>query len=416
MDVIAAIASGVLIILFIIWFNQRHRKEPASSKAGFGMTNESATAPAPKIPARLVIGEDPAQPMLTIQASNADADYAKGTPLDVGSHSISRLSALMQALPSIVLASEVAGKRLMEVVINGDLVRAADGNGMRAFCMGAKGIKEQARLFDEDQLKNMVNVSALWQIASVVVAQKHMADISAKLDDIRDGVSGISQFLDNQRKSRIEAAYDYLGQAYRAIQGGELPASVRLQLEAREVDLTEIQRHLEKEYHQLAAKKVEDQEFVGTEELTKNILRKIASLEALARDISLCTKTRILAWHVLSLYPGEPQLKLARRESIEQSIELFLQLGVVCSSAMADEISNVKSSFNREETLQARRASLSKQTAAAVKSVHAGAQSAKVAIVDSAQRMVALDRPTTMLFEFNGRELVGVRETGVGQS
>jgi hypothetical protein len=70
----------------------------------------------------------------------------------------------------------------MEVVINGDLVRAADGHGFRAIAMGAKGVREHARLFEVKNLQNVVNAAAVWQIASVLVAQKHLADISKITD------------------------------------------------------------------------------------------------------------------------------------------------------------------------------------------------------------------------------------------
>ncbi len=99
-------------------------------------------------------------------------------------------------------------------------VPAGDGNGLRAFTVIADGIKEHARVFEVENLQNMINAAAIWQIASVVVAQKHLTDINKKLDEIKDGVLGISRFLDNQRKSRIRSTYDYLGQVSQAIQGG----------------------------------------------------------------------------------------------------------------------------------------------------------------------------------------------------
>jgi hypothetical protein len=58
------------------------------------------------------------------------------------------LASVPQALPQLVLAQQVAGTHLMEVVIRGDLVRAAGGGGWRAFSMGPNGIEQQARLFD----------------------------------------------------------------------------------------------------------------------------------------------------------------------------------------------------------------------------------------------------------------------------
>jgi hypothetical protein len=160
----------------------------------------------------------------------------------------------------------------------------------------------------------------------------------------------------------------------------------------------------------LVDKKVDNKEFVGTEDLTRNISKKITAIDELTSDIALCTNTRILAWHVLSLYPGEAQLKLARRESIEHSIASFQKLGVSFSEEIEGEIANVKSRFNREETLRERRATLRTQSSSAAKTLENGAQAGKAAIAGSARQMIEHDRPTTMLFEFSGQELVGARE------
>lgn len=104
---------------------------------------------------------------------------------DHRSKPIGRLTALIQAVPSLLVASEAHGKRLMEVVINGDLVRAADGNGSRPYAITNGRISELARLFEVEKLSDMINAAAVWQIASVVVAQKHLADISQKLDELK---------------------------------------------------------------------------------------------------------------------------------------------------------------------------------------------------------------------------------------
>jgi hypothetical protein len=195
------------------------------------------------------------------------------------------MSELFQAVPSLLVAGEAHGKQFMEVIINGNLVRAADGNGYRAFAMASGHITEHARLLEPSNLQSLINTTAIWQVASVIVAQKHLADISKKLDEIKDGINGISSFLDNQRKARIQSTYDYLGQAYQSIQAGELPDSVRNEIEKCERDLHEIQLHLESEYKQKIDEKVEDEEMFGTRELTSQINNKIEKLHPLIGDM-----------------------------------------------------------------------------------------------------------------------------------
>lgn len=360
---------------------------------------------------RTVIGERPDYPVVTIEALPSTLEYEMAEPLDSrAGTSISRLSALCQAIPSLLVADEASGKRVMEVVINGGLVRASDGNGLRAFTMAPNGIKEHARLFNVQNLQNMIDASAIWQIASVVVAQKHLADISRKLDGIRDGVVGISRFLDNQRKSRLHAIYIYLGQVYQAIQGGDLPSTARNQLENCERDLLEIQNHLEMEYRQKVDRKIQHRETFGTRDLTADIANKMKDIDLLSEDIALCIKTRIAAWHVLSLFPGDPQLKLARRAWIQKSIDTFASLGPYCEEGIKHEISAVYALWNSEETLEARKKTLRRKCDSTVQALEHKAQTGWQQVERSEQLLLENDRPIRLLVQFENGVLVGARQ------
>jgi hypothetical protein len=357
---------------------------------------------------KIGIGGNADRPAVTIEALPSTSYYDKAKPLDVGSKTVSRLGELFQAAPALLEAWEASGKRLMEVVVDGELVRAADGNGFRAFAMGGKGIKEQARLFDSANLQNMINAAAVWQFASVVVAQKHLADISSKLDAIKEGVGKLSRFLDNQRKARIQSSYDYLIQAYNAIESGDLPSSVRIQLESCERDMMEIERHLEMEYRQCAENKVQHKETFGTKELTADIASKIADLEQLTKDLGFCVKTRIAAWHVLSLYPGEPGLKEARRASLEQSIE-SLQSLTPCCTAVTKEISLIKSKCNLASTLKERRGELIGKWSLAIVALEHETQNSRAAIEQTQQLLTVNDRPTRMMLKFAHNTIADAR-------
>ncbi len=252
----------------------------------------------------------------------------------------------------------------MEVVVDGNLVSAADGQGFRAFVMGTKGIQEQARLLDISKLQSAINAAAVWQVASVVVAQKHLADISRKLDDIKKGVEYISRFLDNQRRARVSAIFEYLRQLRLALTRGEVSDATRHELEACERDLIEIQEHLMMEYRQKVDAKVEGENF-GTATLCERIEEKVSDLDQLAQDLATCLKVRITAWHILSMWPGASQLRTARRTSIEESIAAVSDLGRYGQEQVQAEIDDVRSFWNREETLAARRAALTDASGAA---------------------------------------------------
>lgn len=414
MNIDFSIWLSLLLLIAVAWVIFRKGKDLHRGSVALIPAQEPAVPeihpPAPK-PDRVVIGSNPALPLVKIEAVSAINDFEKAKPLDTKSNkSISRLSVLCQAVPSLLVAGESSGKRLMEVVINGDLVRAADGNGLRAFAMNGKSIAEQARLFEVGNLQNMINAAAIWQIASVVVAQKHLADISRKLDEIKAGVQHISQFLENQRKSRVLATYDYLGQVYLAIKGGDLPDSSRINLESCERDLLEIQLHLEMEYRQKVDKKVEHTETFGTEELTNDIGKKISELDELTEDIALCQKTRIAAWHVLSLFPGDAQLKVARRASIQKSIDSLSRLAPHLEESLKSEIAAVDSFWNTGSTLEARKRGLKSKCMTAAGSLKSKARQSSEHVIHSERILLEHDQPTRLYLQFENGELIGARQ------
>jgi hypothetical protein len=271
----------------------------------------------------------------------------------------SRISALMQVAPSLLVAQSQSGKQLMEVVVNGPLVRAADGNGFRAMVVSDGRITEHARLLEAKDLGNLINAAAVWQLASVIVAQKHMADISQKLTELKEAVDAISEFLDQGRRSVIKGAYQYLAQAYEVLTHGELSPAIRGELEACERELLAVQTHLVAECHAQALEVPNDEDTFGTDSLHKNTVKKYNKLGHIISDLDLCVKTRSLNWYVLSLYPGEQSLKVVRRNSIEQGLEELTVLEQLIVKQRKTDLNKFKAFWNSIDTLDERRESVS---------------------------------------------------------
>jgi hypothetical protein len=358
----------------------------------------------------IVIGGNAENGAITVQPSQAFSDYETGKHQDPSGNVLGRLGAALQSVPSLLVAGEAKGKQLYEVVINGQLVRASDGNGLRAFSMGPKGIQEHARLFESGTLQNMINAAAVWQVASVVVAQKHLADISRKLDAITESVSSISRFLDNERQSRIEAAWRYLAQAKSVLSAGETPVSMRIQLEQCEWDLTEIQIHLHKEFRQLLAKPVSHGETVGTEDLARDISGKMTDLEAVLKSLELCLQTRIVAWHVLSLFPGEPALKDVRYRDILQAANDLDTLMPAFDMELERDIGSVDSFFTSGSTLRQRRAALREQAEALSARITAAWSTIDSGIRNAARMLRLHDEPVRLLLQYEDGALTGMRQ------
>lgn len=217
-------------------------------------------------------------------------------------------------------------------------------------------------------------------------------------------------FLDNQRKSRIKATYDYLAQVYYALQAGEFPICARNELENCERDMLEIQHHLEKEYQQKAYENAKDEDTFGSKSLTNNINKKIDTLNTLMCDIELCIKTRIAGWYVMSLFPGDLQLKSARRESICRSIQSYHSLLSSSNDILAREISGIDAIFNTEETLRERRTLLNSKLNDVFWIARLKAKGFIDAVTQIDQQLSEKDCQSRIMLEFDNGVLVGVRK------
>ncbi|NPT41005.1 hypothetical protein GNZ12_06665 [Paraburkholderia sp. 1N] len=354
----------------------------------------------PSLPHAIVLGDDTQRPAIRIAPLSDEERYRTAKTLPGDSMLTSKLSAGLQAVPSLLVEEGHRGKRLMEVVISGDLVRAKDGVGLRAWTVDANNkISEHAKLFDADKLQTMVNAAAVWQVASVVVAQKHLADISAKLDAIRKGVEHVSHFLDEKRRAMVTGTYEYLELAASAISKGELSPAIRTELESCDRELIQVQHHLQQELIRRSELPIEHKEMFGTEDLQKDAMTKYERLKDLAKDMRLTLKTRALAWYVLSLYSGEPALKQARMEGLLRSVEwVEARLQNIESSAERD-CQNFSSLWNKGTTLAIRKTNVREAAQALSDDLVTGAHEAKKDVQASNALLLTHDAPTYLVFE-----------------
>lgn len=413
-------ASGLVVLLLAILAALQLRKRSDQSAALLATPSVDASPQVwpvatpdnlePSRPSALGFGTDPGKPAVTIKPLTDEECFRAAKPLELGAGLAGRVGALMQAAPSVLVENAHHGRHLMEVTINGELVRAASGEGFRAFAVDAtRRISEHATLFDVGNLTKLVDAAAVWQVASVVVAQKHLADISAKLAVIAEGVSQLSTFLDAARRSRISATYGYLRQVAQALQAGELPASIRDELEACERDLLACQHHLTAEYRQRAQAPAKHTDTVGTGELLKSATEKFVSLERLAQDMALCLKARALAWYVLSLYPGEPKLKLARRDDILAGVAELRTLHSSLDDGLESDLIRFKAVFNFQKTLDERKQTVATVAAAARSKLLSGTQACEDGVSQTDTLLLQRDRPTHLIFEVQDGKVLQIR-------
>lgn len=285
--------------------------------------------------------------------------------LEKKNEEISRLSQLFHAVPNAVTAENVRKTKYMEVVINGSLIQAKDGNGFRAIARGADSkFTEHARLFSPSKLSKIVNASALFQVASTVVAQQHLADISAKLEDIKEGINNIENFQLNERESEVVAAIEYFEQVAPIIIGGDFSKSVLNQIEAQEPILLKIQTHLMTDIKNLnLEKEMKDKDTFGTESMVTEIGKYQDKINSHYKQLLLCIRARACGWQLLSIYPGEEALATERKKHIIKVLEGLREGSLINASekSINYNIKRMASKFNTDNTLNKRKLELLNQ-------------------------------------------------------
>lgn len=241
---------------------------------------------------------------------------------------ISRLSPLLQTLPSLATSAHIASHQYMEVIINGPLASVKDGPGFRGFSLGEKGIKEHAVLLNPDKLSQLVNAGMLLNVASAVLAQKHLADISKKLTEIVEAVREVSAFQKDARKSEILGAIQYLQQitpVVLEVLKGQCSPAIRQKLEDIEVQFSALQAHLLSDITAAGDKvsALKDRGLFGSTEITNKIQTQQKILDERIHEWDLAIKVRAQALHLLTHAEGDTTLVKHRQQTIVHNYQQF---------------------------------------------------------------------------------------------
>nr|WP_246337446.1 hypothetical protein [Azospirillum oleiclasticum] len=309
----------------------------------------------------LIIGASAGKPVLSLTRVSEPSPRT-WHPIGESDDSIARLNPLLPAVPSLATALEMARTHYMEVMVDGSLVQA-NGGGFRGWVQGADGkIVEQARLFDASTLSNLVNATALFQIASVAVAQKHLADISRKLSAIKAAVDRIQRFQNNERRSVLTGAIRYFEQIAPSVLAGELSDGIRHQIERHEAQLLQVQEHLLEDIrHESHAIRMVKDSGLGSKGMQDAIRAHQDLLADLYGQLFLCIRARACGWQLLQVFPGEAGLKDSRRRSILEALGTLDRNGDLLRDtdrSMRDKVKTLSSFWNSAATLNQRKLDL----------------------------------------------------------
>jgi hypothetical protein len=406
----AAVPAAVIALAGGVWW-ARHRRRPHSVDPRPAQTL-APTPPEPEMASSIIVGVSPNQPAFELALSLDDAafDQAALVPTSGRLGLMSRMSACLQAVPSLLVQQAHQGRHLMEVAINNPLANAASGSHFLPFARGADGkIIEQAKLFKPEGLSSLVNAAAIWQVASVVVAQKHLADISAKLDEIKQGIDDLKGMFQDKLDGDIEGTYRYLRTVAKSFEIGEVPKFARFELESCRRELLQTESGLIKMFKRRLDQTIEHKETVGTEDLLNDTLRRYSDLDKITTSLMTCFKTEALAWQVLSLFPGEEAMAQVWKEETIESMAAFARMQDKIKETAKVDVGRFQSLFNFESTLEERRANVTQRAAQAARAIDHSASQFQSGMVQTALRLEHNNDPIRLGVEIIDGQIQQVR-------
>jgi len=323
-----------------------------------------ATMPALTYDQRWGFGHDIHQPALTVATIPPSESINTGAMQEQDITGISRLSPLLQTLPSLATSAHVASHQYMEVIINGPLASVKDGPGFRGFSLGEKSIKEHAVLLNPDKLSQLVNAGMLLNVASAVLAQKHLADISKKLTEIVEAVREVSAFQNNARKSEIIGAIQYLQQITPTVLEGQCSPAIRQKLEDIEVQFSALQAHLLTDIAAAGDKvsALKDRGLFGSTEITNKIQAQQKILDERIHEWGLAIKVRAQAFHLLTHAEGDTTLVKHRQQTVVHNYQQFESVIDKVERQLHQRIQGISALTEQSNTTNANKVLLRKWT------------------------------------------------------
>jgi uncharacterized protein YaaW (UPF0174 family) len=319
----------------------------------------------------LILGENSENPVLTF----ALAEISEKTSINWQTISesddttgISRFNPLLQAVPNLVTKAHVTTTQYVQSNISLEsLTRVKDSlNEFRGFVQGENGrITEHVKLISPDKLQNIVNAAALFQVASVIVAQKHLADINQKLTEIKKIVDDIHTHQRDKRETDMTGAIDYFKLIAPSILAGELRDSYQHQIEKYEGDLLSIRNHLIKDIEKLnfEIKGLKNSDTFGSEGMKKEIEIHQNKILDTYEQLLMCIKARACGWQLLLAFPNTEEISKTRKNDIHESIKILDINGKLLDTTITEigkKIRGLNAITNTNQTINSRKLDLLK--------------------------------------------------------
>lgn len=284
----------------------------------------------------------------------------QGQKLD--SRSISQFNHWLGLVPSSASAAAGHSKQLMTCSFEySKLIQAKDGSGAigAVYKEGSNQFGAQARFQEAKSLQSVVNTSLIVNLASQVLAQKHLADINERLEAIERQVKGLQEHLERSRFAKIETFQEHLRRVGNLLEQGEdvLPSTFQiLAQKAQDVraEVIHLRHDLEDAHKQV--RDFDPSSWFGSNDLRLALQEKIKRINHLQREYLLGMQCLLVANLILFIkHDGNKEFLLAGnqyRDELENEQGLLRQWEAT-KRRVAMHLSKMKPVFELAKSTQA---------------------------------------------------------------
>ncbi|HCD7427033.1 TPA: hypothetical protein ND026_002520 [Citrobacter werkmanii] len=276
--------------------------------------------------------------------------------------SISLLNHWLSSVPTVATAVAGNATQLMTCSFEySQLVQAKDGSGAIGAVLNpdTNKIGAQARFHEAENLKSLVNASLVFNIASQLLAQKHLADINERLRIIEQKIDSIKSHLEQSRLAKIQAFHEHLNIIGLLLSRNDIITKESLLNLAKSAQEVRSQvKHLEKDITQ-AYREIEQFEptsWFGSDDLREALKRKISNVERLQREYLTGMQCLLVANLILFIkHDGNQEFVLTSEvylKELNASNGIFQQWEKI-KRKVAHHLSKMKPLFERASSTQA---------------------------------------------------------------
>ncbi|WP_410752883.1 hypothetical protein [Citrobacter youngae] len=276
--------------------------------------------------------------------------------------SISLFNHWLSSVPTVATAIAGNATQLMTCSFEySQLVQAKDGSGAIGAVLNpdTNKIGAQARFHEAENLKSLVNASLVFNIASQLLAQKHLADINERLRIIEQKIDSIKGHLEQSRLANIQTFHEHLNIIGLLLSRNEIITKESLLNLAKSAQEVRSQvKHLEKDITQ-AYREIEQFEptsWFGSDDLREALKLKISNVERLQREYLTGMQCLLVANLILFIkHDGNQEFVLISElylKELNASNGIFQQWEKI-KRKVAHHLSKMKPLFERTSSTQA---------------------------------------------------------------